>query len=306
MLAFNASSQTFLITNQPVWQTSALPADQKWHPLFDLDGILVAYPGQEKPPLPGTFSCTLPLITPIDSILQLAFHSSRELKNAAFLVTANDSFTVQPLKNAQFSTFNTPLKEVNLFYFPGLMQDELYVELNPLFLQNDSLQIADLLFFEFLFEQFLRKKIVRGKVFGESLIGALATDYRPVYAPELHFYLSPRSALAIFEKWDGIKKSFRKFLHSSTRKKAFKQFKQQLLLVSQSKYSKLVVWSKLLQRYGYMRPARNLAKIEQRIKSDRWPQTMERFVDHLIIYWFRAEPLESDQWKNLKNRNLFK
>ncbi|NOX87629.1 MAG: hypothetical protein GXO77_01285 [Calditrichaeota bacterium] len=270
-----------------------------WSPVFCLDGTFIAMPSPDSSFSPLNFTRSVPLAAPIDSILELYFKSSRAIKQAEFIVTLTDTCSIQPVKEFKFITYSTPLKEINLFRFNSLIQDEIYID-PDLTKISDSDEIGDILFFEFYFRQFLLEKVVPGRIYSEPVLTALSSSYRPIYAPEVHFFLDPASAREVVKNWTQIKRSFKRSLSRKNLQLKYELFQNQFKLITETPNSRIVLWLKLMNRYGSRKP---LVGLVSGYDFENLNFKLREYIDKIYMLWFRSEEIDSDLLKELKEQN---
>lgn len=249
------------------------------------------------------FTCKdIPLPQPMDSLLELTFHTSRKLKAAALQLQLNDTCRVTILSKPEFKVFALPVKELNLILSNKIIQDEIYIDFDlSSITQSSDFDFRHLLLFEFLFQQFLQERITRGRAFSKSVFAELMDDSRPVYAPEIHFYLDGKAAGALIKKWENIKRAFKNQLYSDGFQKRVEQFNKKVHLIGSSEYNRLIVFSKMFLRYGDHFPI-EYARFEiSKENIELLKQTINALTDHLIVYWFKPGALDQKIMESLKN-----
>ena len=248
------------------------------------------------------FCKTLPLAQPMDSVLSLIFHTSRRLQAGALQIRFDDTCKVRVIIKPQFRTSALPVKELNLFLSDKLVQDEIYIDLDLFTVLKDrTIDLSQILLFEYLFQQFLQEKIARRLMFSRSVLAMLIDATRPVYEPELHLYLDGKAAWVLIKKWQNIKQAFKKQILSAAFVSKVEQFNQKLPLMYNSDYNRLVGLSKMLARYGSFKPLKEISLSGQTENPDMLRRNMNYLTEHLIVYWFKPGELNQKLMDSLKN-----
>ncbi len=272
--------------------------------VYNLNGVfIVQYAPLDSIAFLNDFTQTCALQpAPLDSLMALYFNSTRALRQGAFLLQLRDTCRIQAVHPFVFQIKPSPLKEINIFTLKNLPQDEFYFDLD-LKKVNAAEQMSQYLFFEFLWQWFLNQKILANKIYTESVLSALAAAYRPVYEPELHFYLEARAADEVVRKWEKIKQAF---LHHCSRQRLQSEyvlFREQLKLITETSHSKMILWAKLMSRYGYHKNLRRLCASPDGF-LDRFEKNLAGFVNGMQLIWFRSSEIDQDLIKALQAQDI--
>ncbi len=244
----------------------------------------------------------VPLAQPMDSVLALTFHTSRKLRSGILKMQMDDTCRITVLRKPEFKVSALPVKELNMFLSSKIVQDEIYIDFDlPAIVEQNELELRQILLFEFLFQEFLMNRIARGRVFSKSYFAELIDDSRPVYAPELHFYLDGPAANALIKNWENIKRTFKNQLYSNGFQKQVEQFTQKLHLINSSGYGRLIGFSKMLLKYGSYAPIQFASIESSREDLDRLRQNISSITDHLIVYWFKPGVLDEKMLETLRS-----
>jgi len=286
-------------------QQLILPDSLHYSPLLKMDRLEIFVASKQETPNPvaGALTCKdIPLPQPMDSLLRLTFHTSRQLQSAELELQLNDTCQVTILSEPKFQVLALPVKELNLILSNKIIQDEIYIDFDlPALSQNNKFDFRHLLLFEFLFQKFLLDRIARGRAFSKSVFAELTDASRPVYAPESHFYLDGPAAAALIKKWENIKRAFKNQLYSNNFQLQVEQFNKNVHLIGSSDYCRLIFFSKMFLRYGIHYPIQ-YANIEtSKEKMELLKQTIDTVTDHLIVYWFKPGILDQNILESLRS-----
>ena len=271
--------------------------------VYNLDNVFIAQATSEDSLNgPSAFTQTCPLKHPLDSLMSLYFESTRRLDQAAFVLTLNDTCQIQSVLPFEFKILTSPLREINIFTIDQLGRNEFYFDFNLRKVKVDS-QMNAFLFFEFLWQQFLNKKVLANKIYTESMFSALAAAFRPAYASELHFYLDAGAANEVVRKWVKIKQAFMNYLSDRMLNKQYAAFKEKLKLITETSHSKMIVWAKLMSRYGYHQNLNRLFEDEVTFLP-RFQKAVPNFVRNMQLIWFRSSEIDKDLVKELQKQNI--
>ncbi len=298
------AEETFLITLQNQTHLPIIDSLQL-KPFIKIDDFLVfrKFPDSTLVFKETFFACkTLPLAQPIDSVLQRLYHSSRHLHSGTLLIELGDPRTIHVLQKPALRTFPLPLKELNVFVSKRLIQNELYVDINLNALSaGEPFELKQLLLFEFLFQRFLQDRIARGRAFSESIFSVLIEESRPVYEPEIHFYLDDKAVVALIKNWPKIKTAFQRYVYSDHLLPMIQQFNDKIKLIQTPDYNRLTGFCKLILRYGYFSPLDQIRfepTPEQLIKLRK---DLTKISEHLFVLWFKPQGNNSKILEKLKN-----
>ena len=271
--------------------------------VYNLDRVFIAQATTEDSLNdPGAFTQTCLLKQPLDSLMSLYFESTRRLNQAAFVLKLNDTCQIQSILPFKFKALTSPLREINIFLINQLGRNEFYFDFNLQKVNTDS-QMDTFLFFEFLWQQFLNRKILANKIYTESMFSALASPFRPAYAPELHFYLEAGAANEVARKWVKIKNAFVNYLTDRLLKKQYGIFKEKLELITETSHSKMIVWAKLMSRYGYHQSLKRLF-VDDAAFLPRFRKAMPSFLRNMQLIWFRSSEIDKNLVKVLQKQKI--
>ncbi|WP_456406825.1 hypothetical protein [Caldithrix abyssi] len=300
------AGNTFFIVHKNNLQDESIDS-LKLSPVTQIGDVLIFKAYDESPSIfeEKNFSCTfLPLAQPMDSILQVLFRASRTLKSGAFLLNFDDRFQVKALIDPAFRAAPLPLKEINMIVSPKIIQNEIYIDVDiHALISKEIYDFRQILFFEFLFQKFLLERIARGRAYSESIFSVLFKDYRPVYEPELHFYLDEKAIMALIEKWAKIKTAFQEFVYSDKFSLLTQEFNKKLEVIQSSDYNRLIGFSKLISRYGYFFPPKQIRIVTEKIEEQQLRSNIAEISEHLIMLWFKPGPLDSKTLETLKSKS---
>ena len=300
---FSDSIERYLvITKNNVASGDVVQRGRQWNVVYNLDDIFIAQATRDTLRDAFCFTQTTPLIQPIDSLLSFYFRQSRGNTTAAFELTMGDTCKIRPVAPFRFRPLPTPFKEINIFPLPRLVQDEFYFDVDLEKITVDSC-MADFLFFEYFLQRFFYKKILQDKIYAESVIMGLASTYRPVYAPEVHFYLEPKAADEVIKKWVKIKEAFKNTIRKQDLGPEYRLFMQKLHLINESAHSRIVAWAKLMKRYGFTGNMRFLFKNEGKV-PEKLKQNMLKFMEHVQLLWFCSSDINKELLNRLRRQNL--
>ncbi len=300
---FSDSIERYLvITKNNVANGKVIPQSRQWNVVYNLDDVFIAQATRDTLSDAFCFTQTTPLIRPIDSLLSFYFRQSRGNTKAAFELIMGDTCKIRAISPFQFRPLPTPFKEINIFPLPRLVQDEFYFDINIEKIAVDSC-MTDFLFFEYFLQRFFYKKILPDKIYAESAIMGLASTYRPLYVPEVHFYLEPKAADEVIKKWVKIKETFKNTIRKQDLKPEYELFMQKLHLINESSHSKIVAWAKLMKRYGFRENMRSLFKMEGSVPQ-KLKQNMLKFVEHVQLLWFCSSEINKELLDRLRKQNL--
>ncbi len=298
-------SETYLIASKNIfWASDSFERRKGYkHIVYNLDGIFIAQAGvKDSLKKAANFTQSCPLLRPLDSLMVLYFRSTRRIKRAAFILSLSDTCRIRSLVPFEFQVLHSPLKEINIFAVNHLEQNEFYFEINLQQVKLDS-GMAEFLFFEYLLQQFFNKKVLSDKIYTEPVLAALANAYRPVYAPELHFYLDAKAADEVIRKWVKIKRTFVNRLKNRKLDKPFARFREKLKLITETPHSKLVVWTKLMSRYGYQGSLVQLLSDKEKFLA-RFQKQLPIFIKGLQLIWLRSAEMDKNLAKALQKEKI--
>ncbi len=300
---FSDSIERYLvITKNNVTSGEVVQQSRQWNVVYNLDDVFIAQATRDTLSDAFCFTQTTPLIRPIDSLLSFYFRQSRGNTKAAFELTMGDTCKIRAMTPFRFRPLPTPFKEINIFPLPRLVQDEFYFDIDIEKIAVDSC-MADFLFFEYFLQRFFYKKILPDKIYAESVIMGLASTYRPMYAPEVHFYLEPKAADEVIKKWVKIKETFKNTIRKQDLKPEYALFMQKLHLINESSHSKIVAWAKLMKRYGFTGNMRFLFKNEGKV-PEKLKQNMLKFTEHVQLLWFCSSEINKELLNHLRRQGL--
>ncbi len=299
-----SATETYIIGTKEMFQDSLIAAQgYNGHVVRNLDDVFLVQAAPDDSLItPLNFTQTCPLVSPVDSLMRLYFKSTRHLNKAAFILKLSDTCQIRSILPFNFTVLSSPLKEINIFPVGSLEKDEFYFDLNLQRVPADSL-MPEFLFFEYLLQHFLTKKVLSNKIYTESMLSALSSPYRSVYAPELHFYLEPRAASEVIRKWEKIKQTFVNNLTQKTLEEYYVIFRQKLKLITETSHSKMFVWAKLMQRYGYHQNLKILFENKQEFLN-RFKTHLPAFASAMQLIWFCSSEIGHDLITDLQKQNI--
>ncbi len=299
------TSETYLIgTGNSLRDSSLVQRSFGGYVVYNLNGVfIVQFAPLDSIAFLNDFTQTCALQpAPLDSLMALYFSSTRSFRKGAFLLQLKDTCRIRSVASFVFQTKSSPLKEINIFTLKNLLQDEFYFDLN-LKKVNAAEEMSQYLFFEFLWQWFLNQKILANKIYTESVLSALAAGYRPVYEPELHFYLEAKAADEVVRKWEKIKQAFLHHWSRQRLQRKYALFREQLKLMTETSHSKMILWAKLMIRYGYHKNLKRLCASPDRF-LERFENNLAGFVNGMQLLWFRSSEIDQDLIKALQAQDI--